>query len=76
MSTHLSKQQPDPDQQRPGTELLRALAGYPVRSVHLGKHAVTSRIVLIQRDAAGRVVGSTERIEQSEYTDLLGDWLD
>lgn len=65
-----------PEELRPGFELLKSLAGYPTRSVQMGKHVVNSRIVLIQRDGSGRVIGSTERIEQSEFTDLIGDWLD
>jgi hypothetical protein len=65
-----------PEELRPGYDLLKSLAGYPTRSVQMGKHTVNSRIVLIQREASGRVIGSTERREQSEYTDLVGDWLD
>jgi hypothetical protein len=66
----------DADADRPGNDFLRALAGYPTRSVHLSMHTVNSRIVLIQRDGSGRVIGSTERLEQSEFTDLIGDWLE
>jgi hypothetical protein len=76
MSKSVEKSGSVPDDKRPGYELLRSLAGYPTRSVQMGKHTVNSRIVLIQRDASGRVIGSTERIEQSEFTDLIGDWLD
>lgn len=60
----------------PGVAMLRALAGYPRKAVHLGKHRVESRIVHIQRDQFGNVVGSTERLEFSEYTDLDGDFID
>lgn len=74
MGKNISRREEDAD--RTGNDFLRALAGYPTRSVHLSKHTVNSRIVLIQRDASGRVIGSTERIEQSEFTDLVGDWLD
>lgn len=60
----------------PGLDLLRSLAGYPHRSVHLARRLVRSRIVMIQRDQFGRVIGTTERLEESEYTDLDGEWLD
>ncbi len=76
MGKQVSKRTDDPDTSRPGTELLRSLAGYPVRSVHLGRHQVRSRIVINQRDQFGRVISSTERIEESEFTDLTGDLLD
>jgi hypothetical protein len=65
-----------PDEKRPGYDLLRSLAGYPTRSIQMGKHTVESRVVLVQLDGSGRVIGSTVRIEQSEYTDVVGDWLD
>lgn len=76
MGKHLSKQDKDPDAGRPGLDMLRALAGYPHRSVELSRHQVRSHIVEIHRDPLGRVLGSTERIEQSEFTDLYGQWLD
>jgi hypothetical protein len=60
----------------PGEELLRELAGYPRRAVHLDKQRFESRIVYIQRNADGVVVGSEERLELSEFTELTGDWLD
>jgi len=76
VAKQLSSNDPTGDDNRAGIDLLRALAGYPTRSVHLSKHTVHRRIVLIQRDASGRVTGSTERIEMSEYTDLIGEYLD
>ena len=76
MSKKVVKNTEEPSAHSPGLELLHALAGYPTRSVHMGTHTVNSRIVLIQRDPWGRVIGSTERIEQSEFTDLIGDWLE
>lgn len=63
------------DELRPGLELLQYLANYPTRGVHLGRHTVNQRIVLIHRDANGRVIGSTERIEESTFTDQVGDWI-
>lgn len=59
-----------------GYELLQAIAGYPTRSVRLAKHVVNSRVLIVERDGSGRVIGSTERIEQSEITDAVGDWLE
>lgn len=59
-----------------GDDLLRDLAAYPMRAVHMSKHRVRSRIVEIHRDHLGRVLGSTERIEESEYEDLDGNWAD
>lgn len=76
MGKNLSKRVDDPDAERPGLDFLRALAGYPHRSVELSRHQVRSHIVEIHRDPLGRVIGSTERIEQSEFTDLYGQWLD
>ena len=76
MGKKLSRRQPDPDADRPGLDILRAVAGYPRRSVHMGRHQVRSHVIEIYRDPFGRVVGSTERHEESEYTDVLGDWLD
>jgi len=73
---NLSKHGGDPDANRPGLDILRALAGYPHRSVQLSRHQIRSHIILIHRDPLGRVIGSTERIEQSEFTDLDGQWLD
>lgn len=61
---------------RAGDELLRALAGYATRSVHLGRDQIKHRIVQIHRDEFGRVVGSTERIEEIDHTSLDGDFLD
>lgn len=66
----------DPDDNRPGLDLLRSLAGYPVRSVRLSARQVNSRIVEVHRDALGRVLGSTERLEETQLTDLDGHWLD
>ncbi len=66
----------DSDDNRPGLEFLRSLAGYPVRSVRLSRHQLISRIVEVHRDALGRVLGSTERFEESQFTDLDGHWLD
>ncbi len=76
MGKNLSKHKEDPDAGRPGLDILRALAGYPHRSVELSRHHVKSHIVEIHRDPLGRVLGSTERIEESEFTDLYGRWLD
>lgn len=67
---------PDPNSSTPGLDLLVSLAGYPHRAVHMSKHRIQSRIILIQRDGHGRVISSTERIEESEFTDLDGEWLD
>jgi hypothetical protein len=75
MPTNTSDSPGPNDPGRAGYELLQALAGYPTRSVQLGKHVVNSRVLLIERDGSGRVIGSTERIEQSEITDAVGDWL-
>jgi len=60
---------------RAGLDLLRSLAAYPQHAVHLGKHRIESRIILIDRDHNGDVVRSTERIELTEYTNLEGDFL-
>lgn len=76
MGKNVSKRTDDADDQRPGLDILRALAGYPHRSVQLSRHQLKSHIVEIHRDPFGRVLGSTERIEQSEFTDLFGQWLD
>jgi hypothetical protein len=58
-----------------GAELLRTLAGEPARAVHVGRHEIRVRIVDIHRDAASRVVGSTEHIEEVQFLDATGDWL-
>ena len=60
----------------PGRALLRSWAGYPYLSIHLGKHRLESRVVIIDRDSKGKVVRSTERLEFSEHTDLDGDFVD
>jgi hypothetical protein len=75
MNSNLSRRKPDPDASQPGLDLLRSLAGQPIRSVHVGRHRVLSRVVLIERDAHGNIIGSTERYEESEFIDLEGDWL-
>lgn len=72
MSKELSESS---SEERPGQDLLRALAGYPSRAVHLARWTTDSRIILIQRDALGNVIGSTERIQQDQYTALDGDWI-
>lgn len=61
---------------RVGDELLRAIAGYPTRSVQLGRDQIKRRVVLIQRDEFGRVTGSTEQIEEIEHTSVDGTFLD
>ena len=76
MGKQVTKGDTDPDENRPGLDFLRSLAGYSARSVHLSKHLVTSRIVEVHRDPLGRVLGSTERFEESQFTDLDGHWLD
>jgi len=59
-----------------GLDLLRALADYPHRAVHINQQRTRSRVVQIQRDQFGNVIGSIERIEESEQSDLDGEWLD
>lgn len=58
-----------------GSDLLRALAGESARAIHVGRHDIRARIVDIHRDAAGRVIGSTEHIEEVQFLDATGDWL-
>lgn len=58
-----------------GTELLRALAGQPARAIHVGRHEIRSRVVVVHRDALGRVTGSTEQIEEVQFLDAEGDWI-
>jgi hypothetical protein len=58
-----------------GDEFLRMLAGEPAKALHIGRHEVRSRIVVVHRDALGRVTGSTEQFEEVQYLDATGDWL-
>jgi len=76
VSSELSKSDQNASATSAGLDLLRSMAGYPHRSVQMNKHAIRSRILIIQRDGNGHVVSSTERIEESEFTDLTGEWLD
>ena len=55
-------------------DALRTMAGLHVRSVQQSQQRVRSRVTHIQRDAAGRIVGSTERIEETEIVDSFGSW--
>lgn len=56
------------------TDGLRSLAGMPVRNAQVTHQVLRSRIVEIHRDAFGNVIGSTERIEETEHTDTFGSW--
>ncbi len=73
---NLKKYSDGPDANAPGLDLLRELAAYPHRAVQLSRRQIRSRVVLFDRDAAGNILRSTERIEESEFTDLDGQWFD
>lgn len=61
---------------RTGDDLLRSLAGYPTRAVHLGRDQIRHRTVIVQRDQFGNVIGSLEQIEELDHTSLDGDFID
>lgn len=65
-----------PREEKPGLDLLRELAGYPRRQVHMGKHQVKDHYVEVHRDALGRIIGHTEIRQETEFTDLDGDYYD
>jgi hypothetical protein len=65
----------DPAAPQAGRDLLRELAGEPARVVHVGRHDIHFRVVDIHRDASGRIIGSTEHIEDVQFLDATGDWL-
>jgi hypothetical protein len=58
----------------PGMEMLRFIAGLPHQSFDIGRRQVRNRTVQIQRDANGNVIGSVERIEETDITDFFGNW--
>lgn len=64
----------EPNEEPVGLDALKYLAGHSLEAVHLGARGIQSRVVQIQRDAAGNVVGSIERIEETLYTDLDANW--
>ena len=55
-------------------DALRQLAGMPVRAVQVQQHYERRRVVEIQRDQFGNVVGSIERIDEVEYGNATGSW--
>jgi hypothetical protein len=58
----------------PELDMLRALAGCPLRSAHVGAHRVRQRSLQIQRDQFGNIVGTIERIEETEFLDYEANW--
>ncbi len=70
------KQQDNEAATRAGDDLLRSIAGLPSRSIHVGRDQFRSRVVLIQRNEFGRVVGSTEQNEEFEHTSVDGDFFE
>lgn len=70
---------PKPDKEavaRAGDDLLRTIAGLPSRSVHVGRDQFRRRILVIQRNEFGRVVSSTEQIEEVEHAAMDADFFD
>ncbi|WIE74465.1 hypothetical protein [Curtobacterium sp. MCSS17_007] len=55
-------------------DALRQLAGMPVGSIQMDRSYVRRRVVEIQRDQNGNVVGSIERIEEAESGSSSGTW--
>lgn len=76
MGKDIIRQSNDPTRDEAGLEVLRSVANYPHRAVEMHKHQYRNRVVITQRDAFGNVIGSVERIEETETTDLTGQWTD
>jgi len=55
-------------------DALRAIAGYPLRSVEVMKHRENSRIVEVRRDQFGNIIGSVERLQEFEFEDFDARW--
>lgn len=76
MKKQIIRKSQDTAEDAAGLDLLRELASYPHRAVLMHRRQEQHRTVIIQRDALGRIIGSTERIEESDITDLDGQWTD
>ena len=55
-------------------DALRALAGMPVRAIQVQQHYERRRVVEVQRDQFGKVIGSIEIIEEVEFGNSIGNW--
>jgi hypothetical protein len=74
MTRNIVRSSKNPEDDKNGLDLMKELAGYPHHSVVASKKQVHSEVTVIQRDQFGQVVGSTQRIEHTEITDLDGQW--
>jgi TRAP-type uncharacterized transport system substrate-binding protein len=55
-------------------DALRNMAGMPVREVQERRHFVRIRVMDIQRDQFGKILGSHEHIEEHEAGDSFSAW--
>lgn len=74
MSKKVSRRDGRPQEEPPGFDVLRAIAGYPASQGHVGATGIRSSVTHIQRDHNGRVLGSTERIEETLIANVDLDW--
>lgn len=55
-------------------DALRTMAGMPLRQAQQSRQLRRSRVVQIQRDGFGNVMGSIEVIEEHLIEDQAGSW--
>jgi len=55
-------------------DVLRSLAGMPVREVQARQHFTRVRVLDIQRDQFGNVIGSHEHVEEHESGESFSAW--
>lgn len=68
-----SNEQPRSHDANPGLDLLRAYAGHIEPVVHVERQLSQHRTVFVQRDALGRIVGSTEQVDETTVTFIATD---
>lgn len=58
-----------------GYDMIRFMAGLPVRQGALAGTRQRRVVTVIQRDALGRVIGSTEQIEEFAVDSFEAHWI-